>query len=328
MKAIELTEYGGFGSLRVIDAEKPKPAANEVLIEVKAAGINFAELELTKGRYRIPKTPPFIMGFEAAGLVVEVGSQVRHVRIGDRLTSLVSSGGYAEYATADANAAIPIPPGISFEEATTIPVQGVSAYCLLKYGANLKSAGSVLVQAAAGGVGLYLVQLAKIFGVEKVIAMASSKEKLHLLRSLGADLAIDYTDPSWPDKVREATQGIGVDVVLEAVSGEVGKESLKLAAPFGQIVMFGAKNIHDTLPSEIIKQLIYKNQTLRGFNLPSFPPEQIAESIPHLLELIAHGKLRLFANSAYPLVEARAAFQALEGRKTIGKIVLIPGKPG
>jgi len=326
MKAIELTQYGGFDSLRVIDAQKPKPSANEVLIEVKAAGVNFAELELTKGRYKIPKTLPFIMGFEASGVVVEVGSKVQGVRVGDRVTSPVSSGGYAEYATADANAVIPIPPGISFAEATTIPVQGVSAYCLLKYGANLKPNSSVLIQAAAGGVGLYLVQLAKIFGVDKVIAVASSKEKLDLVRSLGAHLAIDYADPSWPYKVREATQGNGVDVVLEAASGEVGRESLKLAAPFGQIVMFGAKNIHDTLPPETIQQLIYNNQTLRGFNLPSVPRQKIAECVPALLELIAQKKIRLFANSSYPLVEARAAFHALEGRKTIGKVVLIPGQ--
>jgi NADPH2:quinone reductase len=253
---------------------------------------------------------------------------VQRVRVGDRVTSIVSSGGYAEYATADANAVISIPPGISFAESTTIPIQGVSAYCLLKFGANLKPTNSVLIQAAAGGVGLYLVQLAKIFGLEKVIALASSNEKLNLLRSLGADFAIDYTDPSWPNKVREATQGNGVDVVLEAASGEVGKESLKLAAPFGQIVLFGAKNIHDTLPPETIQQLIYKNQTLRGFNLPSLPVQRIAESIPPLLELIAQRKIRLFANNSYPLLEVRAAFQALEGRKTVGKVVLIPGQMG
>lgn len=127
------------------------------------------------------------------------------------------------------------------------------------------------------------------------------------------DVAIDYSGPSWPDKVRESTGEIGVDVVLEAASGEVGKESLKLAAPFGRIVIFGAKNIHDTLPPEMIQQLIYRNQTLRGFNLPSLPPEQIAQSVPHLLELIAQNKLRLFANTSFPLGEVRSEFEALEG---------------
>jgi NADPH:quinone reductase len=268
------------------------------------------------------------MGFEAAGVVVEVGSQVQHVQVGDRVTSIVTSGGYAEYAIAEANAAIPIPAGISFAQATTIPVQGVSAYCLLKYGASLKPTDSVLVQSTAGGVGLYLVQLAKTFGVAKVVALASSAEKLELLRKLGADVAVDYSDPKWPAKVMYATHGRGVDVVLEAASGTVGKESLKLAAPFGQIVMYGAKNVHDTLSHETIQQLIYKNQTLRGFNLPSLPLQQIADSIPHLLELIDQKKIQLFANTSFALSEARAAFRALEGRSTIGEVVLIPNAKG
>jgi NADPH:quinone reductase len=216
-----------------------------------------------QGRLQIPKTPPFIIGFEAAGVVVEVGSQVQHVQVGDRVTSIVTSGGYAEYAIAEANAAIPIPAGISFAQATTIPVQGVSAYCLLKYGASLKPTDSVLVQSAAGGVGLYLVQLAKILGVAKV-------------------------------RVMDATHGKGVDVVLEAASGTVGKESLKLAAPFGQIVMYGAKNVHDTLSPETIQQVIYRNQTFRGFDLPSLSLQHIAESIPHLLELTDQKKIQVF----------------------------------
>ena len=326
MQAIELSEFGGFDALRVIEADQPKPAAGEVLIEVKATGVNFADLELTKGRYKIPKSLPFVMGFEAAGVVVEAGSEVEHVRVGDRVTSVVSSGGYAEYAIADSSAVILIPPGISFAQATTIPVQGVSAYCILRYGANLRPTDSLLVQAAAGGVGLYLVQLAKIFGVGKVIALASSRQKLELLRGLGADMTVDYSDPTWPDQVTEATQGRGVDVVLEAASGAVGEESLKLAAPFGQIVMFGSKNIHDSLPPQTIQQLIYKNQTIRGFNLPSFPPQTIVKSVAHLLELIAQNQLQLFADTSFPLVEVRAAFEALEGRSTIGKVVLIPGR--
>src|SRR5260370_33498507 len=135
MKAIDLTASEGFSSLKLVEVEKPKPSANEVLIEVKAAGINFAELELTKGRYKVPRQLPFIMGFDAAGVVIEVGVQVKNLNSGDKVASLVSSGGYAEYATAEANATIPIPSGISFAEASTIPVRGVSAYTLLKHAA-------------------------------------------------------------------------------------------------------------------------------------------------------------------------------------------------
>ena len=324
MKAIELTAFEGLGSMRLVEVEKPKPGVNQVLIQVKAAGINFAELELTKGRYKVPQKTPFIMGFEAAGVVVEVGAQVRIIKVDDNITSLVSSGGYAEYATADANVAIPIPSGITFAEATTIPVQGLSAYTLLKFVAKPQPKESVLVQAAAGGVGLYLVQLAKIMGVERVIALASLQEKISLITSLGADVAINYSNRSWPNQVREATRGKGIDVVLEAASGEVGEESFKLIAPFGRMVVFGARNIHDTLPPEKIQQLIYKNQSLIGFNFPSLRPEQIAECVPSLLSLISLRKVKLFANNSFPLTEVKTAFEAISRRGTTGKVVLTP----
>ncbi len=324
MKAIELSGLEGFKSLRVADVAKPKPAANQILIEVMAAGINFAELELTWGRYPALKPLPYVLGFEAAGIVVEIGLHVKNVRVGDKVAAIVSSGGYAEYATADAHVAIPIPNGISFAEASTIPVQGVSAYALLKFAARPQAHETVLVQAAAGGVGLYLVQLAKIIGVKRVIALASAKEKLDLVKSLGADVAINYSDENWPDQVRDATDGKGVEVVLEAASGEVGDESFKLIAPFGRIVFFGSRNIHDTIPSEKIQQLIYKNQSLIGFNIPTLRPEQIVECVPELLNLIAQGRVKLFANTAFPLSEVKKAYEALSSRHTIGKVVLIP----
>jgi len=324
MKAIELSGLEGFKSLRVADVEKPKPAANQILIEVMAAGINFAELELTCGRYPAQGPLPYVLGFEAAGIVAEIGSHVKNVKVGDKVTAIVSSGGYAEYATADAHVAIPIPSGISFAEASTIPVQGVSAYALLKFAAKPQAHETILVQAAAGGVGLYLVQLAKIIGVKRVIALASAREKLDLLDSLGADVAINYSDKSWPDQVRDATDGKGVEVVLEAASGEVGDESFKLIAPFGRIVFFGARNIHDTIPSEKIQQLIYKNQSLIGFNIPTLRPEQIGECVPELLNLIAQGRVKLFANTAFPLSEVKKAYEAVSSRHTIGKVVLTP----
>src|SRR5216684_5363749 len=306
MKAVELNGFEGLESLRVIEVEKPKPGATEILLEVKAAGINFAEIEMTKGRYPAVRKLPFVMGFEAAGIVVETGSQAKNVKVGDKITAIVSSGGYAEYATADAGFAIPIPDGISFADAATIPVHGLSAYALLKFAAKPHPDESLLIQAAAGGVGLYLVQLAKTLGVKKVIALASSKEKTDLVRSLGADVAINYFDQNWTEQVREATGGKGVDVVLEAASGKVGEESIKLAAPFGRIVLFGAKNIHDTISSEQIRQLIYKHQSLIGFNVPTLRPEQIGECVPGLLNLIAERKLKLFANNSFPLSDVKA----------------------
>jgi len=324
MKAVELNGYEGPSNLRVVDVPKPKISERECLIEVKAAGINFAELELTHGRYRLGKEPPFIMGFEAAGVVREIGESVKNLEVGDRVTTIVSSGGYAEYATAPADMVLPIPEGVGFAEATTIPIQGLTAHLLLTQVAKVKPTESLLIQAAAGGVGTYLVQLAKIMGVRKVIALVGSPDKMRFVESLGADVVFDTSRSDWMDQVRAATGGRGVDVVLEAASGEVGKDSFRLLAPFGRMIVFGARNVHDTFGPEQIRQLIYNNQTITAFNIPSYRQETIAASVGPLLALITSGKLKLFATSQFALDEVRKAFEALASRKTVGKVVLIP----
>lgn len=324
MRAVVLTGLDEFESLHVREVDVPAPNDTEVLIAVKAAGINYAELEQTRGRYPTSGPLPFIMGFEAAGEVVSVGSRVENLRVGDRVAGVTSSGGYAEYATLDAGMAIPIPAGLSYAQACTIPIQGVSAYALLKFAAKVQPHENVLIQAAAGGVGLYLVQLAKILGVRQIVALASSPEKLKLVRDLGAHVAIDYIDAGWAENVRSATAGRGADVVFEMASGRIGDESFRLIAPFGRVVFFGASNAHDSLPPEKVYQLISQNQSLIGFNVPALAREQLAECIVSLLDLIVAGRLQLFANNVFPLASVRQAFEALSSRSTIGKVVLVP----
>ena len=324
MKAVQLSGFTGLDSLKVIEIDKPLPSENEVLIQVKAAGINFAELEMVRGKYPAPRPLPFTMGFEASGIVADLGSGVTNLKIGDRITSIVSSGGYADYATADARLAIRIPRGVTFAEANAITIQGLSAYTLLKFAARPQPDESVLIPSAAGGVGLFLVQLAKAMGVKKVIALASSKEKLDLVKGLGADFALNYTERNWVAEVEQATGDRGVDVVLEANSGEIGDKSFQLMAPFGRAVIYGAKNAHDNLSTEKVRQLILKNQSVTGFNFPSLRPEQIRTSVPFLLELISNGQVKLFANHVYGLADVRKAFEALSNRQTIGKVVLTP----
>ncbi|HTL59912.1 MAG TPA: NADPH:quinone oxidoreductase family protein [Candidatus Limnocylindrales bacterium] len=324
MRAIQLNGLEGPENMRLVDIKRPKPAPNEVLIEVKAAGVNYAEVEQTWGRYPLPRPLPIIMGFEAAGVVVDCGSRVERLKIGDRVTGVVSSGGYAEYATADASLTMPIPDGISFAEASTIPIQGLSAYTLLKLAAKPLPDETLLIQAAAGGVGLYLVQLAKIMGVKRVIALASSPRKLELVRRLGADVVIDYSHSTWPDQVMQATGGKGVDVVLEMASGKIGDASFNLIAPFGRVVFYGAKNYHDTISTVKMQQLSFKNQSLIGYAFPTLRPEQIKECVQPLLDLISQKKIKLVAANSFPLVRAEAALAALSSRQTVGKVVLIP----
>jgi NADPH2:quinone reductase len=219
---------------------------------------------------------------------------------------------------------IAIPEGVGFAEATTIPIQGVTAHLLLTEVAKVQATESVLIQAAAGGVGTYLVQLAKIIGVQKVIAVVGSQDKVRFVESLGADVVIDTSRGDWADRVRAATDGRGVDVVLEAAAGEFGKHSFRLLAPFGRMVVFGARNVQDTFDREQIQQLIYNNQTITAFNIPSYKPEKIVASIGPLLSLIGSGKVKLFASIQFALDEVKQAFETLASRKTVGKVVLIP----
>lgn len=324
MKAIELTGYEGIDSLRVVDVPIPEVGAPECLIEVKATGLNFAELELAYGRYKIPKEPPFIMGFEAAGIVREVGKDVKNVRVGDRVATIVSSGGFAEFATALAELVIPIPDDVSFADAVTIPIQGVTGYLLVKEVARVQPSESVLIQAAAGGVGSYLVQLAKLAGAQPVIALVGSEEKASFVEQLGADVVISSSSPGWADEVLVKTNGRGVDVVFESASGKLRNQSYGLLAPAGRVIIYGAKNVNDRLSAKQIQQLIYKNQTIIGFNIPSFDSKRIAAAVPQLMHLIRAGRLKLFALSRFPLHRVRDAFKALASRRTIGKIVLVP----
>jgi NADPH2:quinone reductase len=324
MKAVQLTGTEGLSSLRLAEVEKPTPGPTEILIEVKATGLNFAEIQQTRGLYPVGKPFPFVMGFEAAGIVAALGSEVTSFSIGQRVAAIVSSGGFADYATTDAGATFPIPAAVSFAEATSIVVQGLSAYALLKLAAKPQPTDTVLVQSAAGGVGLFLVQLLKIMGVKQVIALAGSDDKLAFVKDLGADTVINYSKPDWAAKVLEATAGRGVDLVLEAASGDIGAQSFKLLAPFGREVMYGAQNMYDTFTSEQVTQLIAKQQSVSGFNITTTPQSQLGVCLSELLPLVAEGKLKFHVGASFPLAEFASAFEALASRKTIGKVVMLP----
>lgn len=321
MKAIQLTGFNGVDSLAYVDIPVPEYAADEVLVLVKAAGINYAEVEQIQGNYlTFGKEIPFVMGFEVAGIVIETGDKVNGIKKGDRVTGLSVSGGFAEYATVKAEALIPIPSGMSFADATTIPLQGMTAYTLLKYCILPSVPESILIQAAAGGVGLYLVQLAKLFGIKKVIALVGSDEKVETVKMLGADHVINYSKTDWTAAVSDVTNGKGIDAVLQMSVGEIGQESFKLVSPGGRIIVFGSKNYHDTINTDQLRQLIWQNQTLVGFAFPALPANKINESVSEFLDLVRKQKLKFFANHKYELQQAKQAFLSLQSRGTIGKV--------
>lgn len=323
MKAITLEEYGGPDVLQLVDIEKPIIGDREVLVEVKAIGVNFADVARRKGEYVVPTPLPFSPGAEVAGIITEVGKDVKRFKAGMRVVSLIESAGYAEYVTIHEMSLSAIPDGVDFTNAVALPLQGQTAYHILKTMGRLQKGESVLVHAAAGGVGAISVQLAKLFGAGKVIATASSDEKLAHAKEMGADHLINYTEEGWELKVRELTGGKGVDVALEMVGGDIFRNTLKCLAPFGRVVVFGGASGE---PAKMnAGQLMRRNQSVIGFFLPQIMKnyEMYQASLKELLELIESGDLKLTIGGAYPLEEAAEVHRLLEGRKTMGKLVLL-----
>jgi NADPH:quinone reductase len=324
MKAVRLQEFGGPEVLEIVEIERPVPIGREVLVEIKAIGVNYADTARREGQY-VVKTPlPFIPGAEIAGVVAAVGEKVTTVKTGTRVGTLIESGGYSEFALADERSLIPLPEQLDFRNAAALPLQGLSAYHVLKTMGRLEKGETVLVHAAAGGVGTLAVQLAKLFGAGKIIATASSTGKLELARQMGADILVNYTESTWIEQVLEATGGKGVDVALEMVGGDVFNKTLKCLATFGRLVVFGAASGEQSkmYPSS----LMARNQSVIGFFLPQImrKPELLQPSLVELLTYLGEGKLKLTIGGVFPLEDAAEVHRLLQSRKTTGKLILEP----
>lgn len=315
MKVIRVHELGGVDKLTLEEIEKPTPKADEVLIKVAAAGINYADTMMRSGNYLTKPDLPFTLGYEAAGTIESVGENVTNLKVGQRVLATTNSGGYAEFATAKAVATMPIPDELGFGESTTLLVQGLTALGLLN---PTKSGESILIHAAAGGVGTLLIQLAKYKGL-KVIGTASSEQKLNKVVELGADVAINYSDDDWTDEVLQATDGKGVNWIIEMVGGDIVGKNLKVLAKHGTMWIYGAASGQDFKVS--VLSLMAKNHKIQGYWLMN---ESIENRIAFTKELLGHlgaGRLKIEVTE-FPLEKAREAHEAIEGRKTTGKVVL------
>src|SRR6266567_3313300 len=322
MKAIRIHSTGGPEVMQLEEIEIPTPKAGEVLIKVAAAGVNYADLAQCAGAYLTPTRTPMTPGMEIAGTVVALGDGVSSVVEGTRVAAFCE-GGYAEYAISQAAMVIPIPPALDFTHAAAFPLQGIAAYQLLHESAHIQPGESVLVHAAAGGVGTLAVQLAKLMGAGIVVGTASNDRKLDLIRQLGADAAINYTEDNWVEQVKNATRGQGTDIILEMVGGEIAEQSLKCLAPFGRMIIYGAASGKIAQFSGI--QLTYKNQAIIGYWLTSQLQrvDRIAVAAMELMQFLASGKLQIIVGQTFPLAEAAQAHQAVAERRTMGKVVLL-----
>jgi NADPH2:quinone reductase len=315
MKAVRIHEWGGADVLRVEEVEKPQPDAGEVLVKTALAGINYADIALRAGKYLMKPRLPFTPGFEVAGTIEAVGAGVEHLQVGQRVVASLQGGGYAEYAVADAGRVVPIPDNLEFGKATALLVQGLTALGLLK---NLRAGQTVLIHAAAGGVGSLLVQLAKHKGA-RVVGTASTAQKLDIVKNLGADVCVNYTEADWTERVLEATEGRGVDLLIEMVGGEIGSRNVELLAAGATMIVYGAASGEDFQISAL--GLLSKNLTVRGYTLYSETPDTLAGFTRELMSHIEAGRLRVMVRE-FPLADVAAAHEAIEGRKTTGKVVL------
>jgi NADPH2:quinone reductase len=319
MKAVRIHQRGGTEVLQLEEVATPVPQQGEVLIQVAVAGVNYADVGQRQGNYPNLAELPLTLGSEVAGTVVKCGPSVDASLEGRRVVSLVNAG-YAEFALAKAEEVIPIVDGVSFAQATVIPIQGQTAYLLLDKATRLQQGERVLVHAAAGGVGSLAVQLAKSMGASMVIGTTTSKSKLGFIHDLGADVAVITKEASWIGQVMQATRGQGVGIILDPIGGEFGQQNIACLAPFGRIVVYGS--LSGGVTPFVTQMLIPKCQSIIGYNTVIQSHEDRMHASQALMQMIASGQLHIFVDHSFPLTEVAAAHKELEENKTMGKVVL------
>jgi len=322
MKAVVVTKTGGPEVLEYKDVPKPELKPNQALVEIKAAGLNFIDVYFREGRYPTPL--PFVVGQEAAGVVSEIGAEVTDVKVGDRVAYSGLQGSYAEFAAVNADRLVNIPDGVSFEQAAALMLQGMTAHYLVKSTYPLKAGETLLVHAAAGGVGQLLVQMAKMIGAE-VIATAGTEEKIQIAKQAGADHVILYTKEDFEAETKRITGGKGIHVVYDGVGKSTFDAGLRCLRPRGYMVLFGGAS-GAVPPFDLIKlsqmgSLFITRPTLGHYIATRKELEWRANDV---LGWVASGKLKVSIGQTYKFSDATQAHRNLEARKTTGKSLLLP----
>jgi NADPH2:quinone reductase len=324
MRAIEISKTGGAEVLVLRELPTPTPGAGQALIQIEAAGVNFIDVYQREGRY--PVKVPFVPGQEAAGTVIELGPEVAggSVKLGDRVVWCHIMGTYAEFAVAPVSRLIAIPEGVSTKQAAAVMLQGMTAHYLAYSTYAIQAGDTVLIHAGAGGVGLLLIQIAKRLG-SRVLTTVSTEAKAALAREAGADETILYTTEDFVAKVRESTDGQGVPVVYDSVGKTTFDGSLACLQPRGLMALYGGSS-GAVPPFDLIQlstkgSLFLTRPTMKDYIATRADLEERAGDV---LGWVADGRLKLRMEHRYPLEDAAEAHRDLEGRKTTGKVLLIP----
>jgi len=323
MKAVRVHEYGGPEVLCYEEVPTPVPGPAEVLVRLEASGVNFVDIYQRAGQYKIPL--PFTAGSEAAGTVESVGPGVTEVRAGARVAYAGVLGAYATHSIVPAARLVPIPSGVDVRQAAAVMLQGMTAHYLSHSTYPLGAGDTALIHAAAGGVGLLLVQMAKMRGT-RVIGTVSTVEKAALAREAGADEVILYETQDFEVEVKRLTGGRGVQVVYDSVGRTTFERSLNCLAPRGYLVLFGqASGAVPPIDLQILAQkgsLFITRPTMASYILTR---EALLERAEAVLGWVSSGRLRVRIDRTFPLVQAADAHRALAGRVTTGKLLLVPG---
>jgi len=321
MKAIVVKQTGGPEVLEVVNLPVPEPKPNEAVVKIAASGVNFIDTYQREGRYHVPL--PFVLGQEGAGVVTSIGPEVKSVKPGDRVAWTSILGSYAEYAAVAGERLVQVPQGVSDQQAASVMLQGMTAHYLSHDTFPLKRGQTTLVHAAAGGVGLLLVQMAHNIGAH-VIATVSTEEKAKLARQAGADEVILYTQVDFEAETKRLTGGKGLDVVYDSVGKTTFEKGLNVLRPRGMMVLFGGSSgpVPPLDPIRLAKGSLYLTRpTLVQYTVTT---EELRARASAVFQMIAEGKLKLRIEHIYPLADAQRAHRELEGRKTTGKLSLIP----
>ena len=322
MKAIQVQKSGGPEALTLVDIPVPEPKPNEVVVKVSAAGINFVDVYFREGRY--PAALPFVSGQEASGIVSEVGAEVKSFKAGDRVASTGIMGAYAEYAAVPADRLVRVPEGITHQQAAAAMLQGMTAHYLVYDTYPLKKGETALIHAAAGGVGLLLVQMAKNIGA-RVLATTGTEDKAKLAREAGADEVIVYSQQDFEAETKRLTGGKGVHVIYDGVGKTTFDKDLNILRPRGYLVLFGAAS-GAVPPFDLVKLSqkgsLYVTRPSLGNYIATH--EELQQRATQVLNMISKGKVKLRIEHIYPLRDAQQAHRDLEARKTTGKLLIIP----
>lgn len=322
MRALVCKEYGPPESLVIEELEEPVPGKGQIVVDVEAAGINFPDVLMIAGKYQVKTPPPFVPGNEAAGVVSAVGDGVKRINVGNRVIVMTRGSAFAEKVVADEITTMPLPDELDFEQGAGFAVTYGTSYHALKQSANVQPDDTVLVLGAAGGVGITAVELAKALGA-RVIAAASSDDKLDFAKAAGADELINYTETSLKERARELTDGNGVDVVYDPVGGELAEQAFRACAWHARYLVIGFAS--GDIPSFALNIALLKEASIIGVWWGTWAAKNPALQVQNMRDvagLLAAGKIQPRVTESYALDDFVDAFSAITGRRARGKVIL------